>query len=242
MNMILPPGDNEVHLYCITLPNSPSEQSRFEHLLSTVESYRADLLKDNRAKKRYIAGRGVLREILGGYLGVAPGKVLITTGMHGKPYLAECAEKIRFNLSHTGDVLLLAVSGRLEVGVDIETMETEKPLIDMAKLSFSHQEQGELLSIPAGLRTAAFYRCWVRKEACMKACGTGFSLASNSFTISLRNDMTLSQKVFCNQTAWHILDINVPHRYCAALAVEALTSSPPPTPVLINHHGIYEVY
>jgi 4'-phosphopantetheinyl transferase len=218
-------------MYSIALPHHPSELSHLENLLSASETDRAGQLKNDRAKKRYIAGRGVLREILGGYLGVAPEKVQIATGEHGKPYLADCAENIRFNLSHTGEVMLLAVSSSLEVGVDIETIETDKPLNDIARIAFSLREQEELLSIPsAHQQTTAFYRCWVRKEACIKACGSGFSLPGNSFDVTCCNEEKPSRIVCCNQSFWHVLDIHVPQPYCAALAVEAgCPSQSPPT-------------
>jgi 4'-phosphopantetheinyl transferase len=243
MNTSPQPGDGEVHMYFIALPHHPSELSRLEHLLSTSETDRAGLLKNDHVKKRFIAGRGVLREILGGYLGVAPEKVRIATGEHGKPYLAECAENIRFNMSHTGDVLLLAVSASLEVGVDIETIGTDKPLNDIARIAFSLREQEELLSHPsAHLQTTAFYRCWVRKEACMKASGRGFSLPSNSFDVTCCNQKNPLLTIQCNQSSWHVLDIHVPQRYCAAIAVEARCSSlPPPKLVWVVPESLTEV-
>ncbi|NTW98908.1 MAG: 4'-phosphopantetheinyl transferase superfamily protein [Geobacteraceae bacterium] len=226
--------DGEVHLYCSPLPHSPPELSRLEHLLSTSETDRAGLLKDKHAKIRYIAGRGMLREILGGYLGVLPGKVQIAAGMHGKPYLVDGAEYIRFNLSHSGDVMLLAVSANVEVGVDIESMVADRPLKDMARIAFSLREQEELFSLPSGdLQTKAFYRIWTRKEACLKACGRGFSLLNNSFDVNFSTEEPL-HAVCCNQSFWHVLDLNVPHPYCAALAAEATGSSKSP-PKIVWH-------
>jgi 4'-phosphopantetheinyl transferase len=236
MIMTLQPGAGEVYLYRIVLSQQFPELSRLRQLLSKSETDRAAQLKDDLAKKRYIAGRGVLREILGGYVGVAPEKVRIVTGEHGKPYLAECTENIRFNLSHAEDMLILAVSAGREVGVDIEAIKADKPLNDLARLTFSLREQKELFILPSThLQTTAFYHCWVRKEACLKACGRGFSLQGSSFDVPMRIEKSPMQTLInCNQSFWHVQDIDVPENYCAAVAVEADGVSPsPPTIVWV---------
>jgi len=232
----LQPGDNEVYLYRIVLSQQFPELSRLRQLLSKHEAARSALLKDDLAKKRFIAGRGVLREILGGYVGVAPEKVRIATGKHGKPYLAERTGNIRFNLSHSEDMLILAVSTCREVGVDIETIKADKPLNDMARLAFSRREQEELFTLPSShLQSTAFYHCWVRKEACLKACGSGFSLPGSSFDVPICIEKLPTQTfINCNQSFWHLQDIDVPEKYCAAVAVEASGVSPsPPTIVWV---------
>ena len=232
----LQPGGDKVYLYRIVLSQLLPELSRLRQLLSKSETGRAALLKDDLAKKRFIVGRGVLREILGGYAGVVPEKVRIVTGEHGKPYLAECTENIRFNLSHSEDMMILAVSTCREVGVDIEAIITDKPLNNMARLAFSRREQEELFTIPSShLQAKAFYHCWVRKEACLKACGRGFSLPGSSFDVPMRFEKPPMQTLInCNQSFWHIQDIDVPEKYCAAVAVEACGVSPsPPTIVWV---------
>ncbi len=234
MNVIPRPLDGEIHLYCLTLPQDSAEQSRLGRHLSTSETDRAGLLKSDRAKMRYIAGRGVLREIIGGYLGSEPADVRFASGEHGKPLLENCEENLRFNLSHADELLILAVAAGIEVGVDIERVDADKPLHDMARLAFSRTEQEEMFSLPP----PAFYRCWVRKEACMKACGRGFSLRSDSFHVSPLLDETAALNVSCNHTFWQILDIDMPHHYCAALAVEARPSDSPPrtTHITVMQH------
>jgi len=216
------PLDGEVHLYCLTLPHDVSELTRFERLLSTTELDRACLLRSDPARNRYIAGRGKLRDILGGYLGIDPAEVRIATGEQGKPFLADAAVDLRFNLSHVDDVLVLTVAAGVEVGVDIERIETDKPIHDMARLAFSRREQEELLAMPVSQQIQAFYRCWVSKEACLKACGKGFSLPGSSFDVPICFDEPAMQTIInCNQSLWHVQDIDVPDKYCAAVAVEA---------------------
>ena len=235
------PPEGQVHIYCLTLPRHPLELSHFGCFLSVREKDRAGSLLNDQVRKRFIAGRGVLREILGGYLGVEPENVPIATGEHGKPFLDGCAENIKFNLSHSGDMLLLAVAAGIEVGIDIEKTEAGKPLKDMAKIAFSRHEQETVFSLASpSLQAAAFYRCWVRKESCLKACGRGFSLSSDSFDVFLPGEELRTLTAFCDHAYWDVLDIYVPQGFCAALAVESRGSVfPHPVPVIIAHRLSY---
>jgi len=229
------PLDGEIHLYCTTLPQEASELTRFERLLSVSETDRACKLKSSKARNRFIAGRGMLRGILGGYLCIDPAEVRIAAGEHGKPFLDEGAFDLRFNLSHADEIMVLAVSAGIEVGIDLERIDADKAIHDMARLAFSRQEQEELLALPASRQSEAFYRLWVRKEACLKACGRGFSLPGSSFSVPLFNEAATSSQVCCNGTFWQVMDIDAPCDYCAALVYETRTSAlPPPKPVLIT--------
>jgi 4'-phosphopantetheinyl transferase len=225
------PLDCEVHIYCLALPpQNPSELLRLKQLLSESEIDRVNMLKSDQAKERFIERRGVLREILGGCLGIEPEDVRLDAGEHGKPYLVDCGENLRFNLSHAGEMFLLAVSAGIEVGIDIEAIDLDKPLNNMAKLAFSRHEQEELLKFTSSqLQTEAFFSCWVRKEACLKACGRGFSLPGSSFDVPLHITEPPMPVISCNQKLWHVMNIDVPKNYCAALAVEiGCLSLPPP--------------
>jgi 4'-phosphopantetheinyl transferase len=242
MNRTQLPHDNEIHLYYLTLPHHPAELLRLEQFLSRSETDRAGRLKDDRVRRRFIAGRGKLREILAGYLGISPVLVHIKTGADGKPSLADPAYTIRFNLSHTGDVLLLAVVDNREVGVDIESMESGKPLKSMARTVFSDHEQNELLHLPCAELQKAFYRFWVRKEACLKASGKGFSFLNRSFDVNGPVDGTSAHTVCCDGLYWQILDIQVPHPYCASLAVAVDSPAQlPPTVVIPAHNSLLYV-
>lgn len=235
MNRTPWPRDGEVHIHSLTLPLESPHLTYLCRHLSASESERAGSLKSDRAQKQFITGRSVLRDILGGYLAVDPGSVPLGTGEHGKPFLTDGAA-LRFNLSHAGDLMIIAVAAGVEVGVDIEKIEADKPFDAMARLAFSSREQEELHDTPPSLLASLFYRCWTRKEACLKACGSGFSLHGNSFDVTLHAKSTATQLVRCGRSCWHVLDIGVPHPYCAALAVEALDPAlPPPALVRLTH-------
>jgi len=145
--------------------------------------------------------------------------------------------RLCFNLSHSGDKFLLAVAANREVGVDIERLAPGKPLRDMARMVFSPHEQDALSRLSSPHLEIAFYRSWVRKEACLKACGRGFSLPSNSFEVSPPDEKTTVMMVYCNQQYWQVLDLDMPPRYCAALAVESNgANQTPPIVLRIDHH------
>lgn len=238
MNTTPWPRDNEVHLYGLALPNDPVELVRLGGFLTTSETERAGLLRSEQAKMRYIAGRGVLREILGGYLGIEAKTVQLVTGAHGKPFLAGAEANLCFNLAHSGDNYLLAVAANREVGIDIERIIPGKPLGDMTRMVFSRHEQEQLARLASTHLEAAFYRCWVRKEACLKACGTGFSLPSNSFDVSPLSEATADMIVSCNQQCLQVLDLDMPPRYCAAMAVESVCSTRHPIRVVWVDHRL----
>jgi 4'-phosphopantetheinyl transferase len=232
------PLDGEVHLHGLVLSHDPAELTRLGGLLSANEASRAGSLKSDPVKRRFVAGRGVLREILGGYLGIDGKHVQLTAGEHGKPFLVDRTKGLSFNLAHSGDTVLLAVAAGREVGVDIERIDAGKPLGVMAGMVFSHREQEQLSGLAPPQREEIFYRCWVRKEACLKACGTGFSLPVNSFEVPPPDEGTGVLTACCQGKYWHVLDIDVPRGFCGALAVETCGSTqPPPTVIRVDHGG-----
>jgi len=211
------PQENKVHIHRAVLG------SEAERYVSLNERVRAERLLDPYKKKRFLAGRGLLREILGGYLGIQPDEVHFTMGEHGKPCLSTTAgnkEQLHFNLSHSGTMFLLAITATREVGVDIEQLNNDIPFSDMARIAFSPREQKELFDLPHHLQLAAFYRCWTRKEAYLKASGMGFALKSNRFDVSLLPETPVAVAAPDNQFPWLLWDIDVPLNHCAALAVK----------------------
>ena len=135
---------------------------------------------------------------------------------------------LSFNLSHAAGLAVLAVSLRREVGIDMERMTKDLPYRDIARMFFSAREKEELFSLPQQEQLAAFYRCWSRKEAYLKGCGRGFSETSDIFDVSLLPGdppALIEHRQSPGEPArWSLIDIPVPHGFCAALAVEG--SSP----------------
>jgi 4'-phosphopantetheinyl transferase len=220
------PAPGQVHLHLVSLVCTESELARLECFLTEDELQRCNRLIDRDRRDRAVAGRGLLRQMLGDYLAEEPGSVLLSEGEFGKLHLSEHLEhdSISFNLSHAGDRLLLAVCTGCEIGVDLEAVRLDLAFRPMAERYFSVHEQQELFSLPVAGQLAAFYRCWTRKEAYLKGTGTGFSQPANVFDVSLlpqHPPALLAHRGAPDEVErWSIRDVALPGGYCGAVAVE----------------------
>jgi 4'-phosphopantetheinyl transferase len=176
------PAD-EVHIWIASLDVSPARRDELERLLSDDERERARRFRFDRDRHRYIAGRGQLREALSRYVGEQPAGLRFRYGPHDKPYLV--GDGPHFNLSHSGPVMLLALSSAAEVGIDVELDVQDLARERIAERFFSPGEVRALRALPAALQARAFLHCWTRKEAFIKARGDGLSLALDSFDVTL---------------------------------------------------------
>jgi 4'-phosphopantetheinyl transferase len=220
------PAPGQVQLRLVSLDCSAHELERLQVFLTEDELQRCNRLIDRERRDRAVAGRGLLREMLAGYLGEKPEELLLSQGEFGKLHLSEHlgSDSISFNLSHAGKHLLLAVCLGYEVGVDLELVREDLDFRPMAERYFSAREQRELFSLPEPGQRAAFYRCWTRKEAYLKGTGTGFSQPANAFDVSLlpQHPPALLDHRGAPQEVerWSIRDLEMPEGYCAAVAVE----------------------
>lgn len=222
----MPPEAGAVAVYLDAFARDSAELARLERFLAPDELHRAGRLLDPRARNRFVAGRGFLRETLAGYLGEEPARLRLAAGEFGKPCLAESEQSagVCFNLSHAGDYCLLAVAVNRAVGIDLEQVRNDLPFREMARRYFSVRERAELFSLPEERQLAAFYHCWTRKEAYLKGCGSGFSQPCDSFAVSLlpgAPPALLQHRHAPDEPArWTIINIPVPPGYCASLAAE----------------------
>ncbi len=157
-------------------------------LLSRDEGQRASRFHFERDRKRFIVCRGILREILGTYLQVNPDRIDFTYGPQGKPYLKDSEGQtdgsVFFNVSHSSGWAIYAL-GLGEVGVDLEFV---RPIPEMQALVdqyFSVAERSAFRSVAPDLKLKAFYSCWTRKEAYVKACGGGLQIPLDQFDVSV---------------------------------------------------------
>ena len=187
-----PPADlavssDEVHVWRASLDQPELYVQRLAQTLSADECMRSKRFYFERDRRRFIVGRGILRMILGCYLGIEPSCLKFWYGSHGKPALAEPASgrKIRFNVSHSQGVALYALTCNREVGVDLERLRSISDAERIAKRFFSSQENAVLQALPANLKHEAFFTCWTRKEAYIKARGEGLSFSLDLFDVSL---------------------------------------------------------
>jgi len=175
---------DDVHVWSLSLDLPQAELRRLESLISTEETARAERFAFPLDRRRYVAAHGLLRLVLSGYLGTGPDAIAFRSNGDGKPRLAH-PERLRFNLSHSGVLGLLAVSANREVGIDVEEIRDLEDIEDLAKTCFSPVEQAAFAAVPAVQRSWALFAGWTRKEAFLKALGEGLSRPLDSFDVSL---------------------------------------------------------
>jgi len=220
------PESGEIHIRLAALDRPEPELDQFQRILSPDERLRANRLLNKMLRDRFVAGRIILRQILAYYLSLPPAQIHLSTNEHGKPCLAKnlAKSKLCFNLSHSDNLAIIAVTHTCDVGVDMEHIREDLEFHAMAKRFFSSCEQGELFSLPPEQQLAAFYRCWTRKEAYLKGCGCGFSQPSTCCDVSLLPNhppALLEHRIHSAEPEyWNLTDISVPPGFCAALAMK----------------------
>jgi medium-chain acyl-[acyl-carrier-protein] hydrolase len=181
-------GEGEVHVWRVPLDQPEEYPARLRPLLSADEEARAGRFRFPRDRARFIVGRGLLRVLLGRYLSSPPERLRFAYGACGKPILAEgpAAGGLCFNVAHSDGLALIGVTRGREVGVDLERLRPDLAMERLATNCFSAQELQDLRAVPREMRTQAFFHCWTRKEAYLKATGTGLSAALDRFDVTLR--------------------------------------------------------
>ncbi len=219
-------GSKEVHVWSTFLDVDAERVLSLQRLLTEDELVRAERLRITPVRDRFIVARAFVRQVLARYLEREAGDIRFVYGRHGKPELAEGNDEtaIRFNLSHSGNMALMAIARDREVGVDVEQMRPEICYLPLAERFFSPCEVAALRSLPENTRLEAFYTCWTRKEAYIKGCGAGLSLPLDSFDVSLHPRepaALLSHRTLPGEVSrWSIADIPVPPGYHASLVFE----------------------
>jgi len=173
----------------------------------------------------FLMARGLLRLVLSRYLGADPAALQFTYGPHGKPALAIAgASWLRFNVSHSGRVALYAIARDREVGVDVEHLRPELATWQLASAFFAEAEVRALRQLGDDLRPDAFFACWTRKEAYVKATGEGLFLALDSFEVPVSADTTpdLRTPLYSNGSAWCVRSLDAGNTYAAGCAAQGM--------------------
>jgi 4'-phosphopantetheinyl transferase len=174
----------EIQIWGIWLTASDAAVAYYHSILSVDERHRAERFRFGNLRRSYILSRGGLRIVLAHYLGCAPTGIEFIGGPKGKPALRH-SSRIQFNVSHSGQMALYALTVGCELGVDVEQLRTLEDTESIAKRFFSPGEASELLSLNSEERGPAFFRCWTRKEAYVKAIGDGLTIPLNGFQVTL---------------------------------------------------------
>ena len=217
---------DEAHVWRVALDQPPSRVAELRTLLSADERQRAERFAFPHLARRFAVGRGALRTILGRYLGRAPAEIRFRYGPRGKPALVETPNApLRFNLSHSHELAVCVVTRGREVGVDVEWVERSSVECDrIAAAFFSPAERAALGVLPESARTAAFFDCWTRKEAYLKARGDGLAIPLDAFDVSLAPGAPAALLAGRGPAAdvgrWRLQALDAGPGYRAALAVE----------------------
>lgn len=212
-----PLAAGEVHVWAVPLDGDPDA---YGNLLCKAEQERLQRYRFADHQRRYQIGHGALRLILAGYLNVEPMAIDYRLGPRGKPYVV--GDGLYFNLSHSGKLALIGVA-QSELGVDVEKVRHLESLRQIAERHFSDSEFQKLDALSDSDRELAFYRCWTRKEAFIKALGEGLSMALDSFDVSLDQapELLASHDGREDPKKWSMLDVSPGPEFVGALAMRA---------------------
>ena len=219
----------EVHIWRIALDCAATSAAALRATLSPEEEQRAARFRSPELYERWTVAHGALRCILATYARCEPSLVVFRAGPHGKPALAWPVEDIPFNLSHTDGLALVAIAGSGRVGIDAETVRSTIDVEDLSRRFFAPAEATEILALSPDARLAAFFTCWTRKEAFVKALGGGLSVPLDRFQVSVRSDEPARVLWVDGEESdrWNLLDVGEPG-VAAALVVDG------PAPALLR--------
>jgi 4'-phosphopantetheinyl transferase len=209
----------EIHVWRVSSRREFREAVPFTSLLSADERRRAGQFRFEKDRRLYVAAHGALRALLGAYEGVDGREVQLVSGAQGKPMIAAPAgTDLQFNLSHSHELALVAVTRARAIGVDVEQVKYEFAFEEIAGRYFTPRETAVLLALPKELQRAAFFKCWTSKEAFLKAKATGLSGALDDVEIVLdaKGRVTIRAQV----PGWSLLELPQLADYEASVVVE----------------------
>lgn len=220
-----------LHLWVGRFSALAARRTFFESLLAADEQQRAARFVAEDVRERFILARGMLRVLAGRYLKVGPEAIRFTYGARGKPALVN--SDLRFNLSHSGDLIVTGFMRRREVGVDIEEIRPMPEMKRVAMDNFSPAEFEIWYALPSAVQMRAFFTCWTRKEAYIKATGDGFRLPLANFDVSFAPGEAprLLRAQGDDPARWSLLHLDLAPEYLGAACVQG------PAPRL-NIYGI----
>jgi len=206
----------DVQCWSVRLDAAPET---YYAVLSDDERKRSARFGFERDRRRFVVAHGVLRDLLGRYLGTDPGQIRFVCNVFGKPELhPEFGGRLRFNLSHSADLALIAIARDARVGVDVERIEGrgESNYADVARSFFSATEVDGLSRVPSHLYDQAFFSCWTMKEAYVKGRGEGLTLPLTSFSVPITSDPAPAA---VRRGRWSLFTLQPAPGYVGAIAV-----------------------
>lgn len=220
--------DHDIYVWRVDLTHPDANPDELKHVLADHERSRALDFKFPRDSRRFVVARAALRHILATVLDTEPRSLQFSTSIYGKPRLTK--GNVHFNLSHSGTVALIAVARDRELGIDIEEMRYLDDAVSIAR-NFFAPEEARRLAVMTDRATIirAFFECWTRKEAFIKATGEGLSRPLDGFQVTFFPDEIAELRIRSGDSgSWTLVDMNPGPGYCAALVYEQLANRPTP--------------
>lgn len=216
----------EIHLWRVSLDSALLDRRHFADILSSDERLRAQRFVFEKHRQAYISARGVLRSLVGAYVGLEPRRVRFYYEPCGKPYINHLLgeHQLHFNLAHSHQLALYAFALDRRIGIDVEYLDGQLNYQELARTVFSPCEWAALQQVPEPQRCEAFFDGWTRKEAYVKACGQGLLYPLQQLEVSLHPDRpaalltTRPDPAECSQ--WLMLAIEPGPGYTGAVVVE----------------------
>lgn len=233
--IIAPLQINEVHVFAASLNRSQEEISARREILIEPELTRAARFYKEEHRTRFVVTRSLLRQLLAGYLAAKdPSKILLHETKFGKLFIEQectgmCKMRLQFNVSHSNELALFAFTLQHSVGVDVEFMRDDAELEGVARKFFAPEEVKDFFSAPLNERMQAFFRCWTRKEAFIKALGEGLSYPLKNFAVDLLTagegeiPLTIHDATQAIHP-WHLFALCPAPNYVGALAVKGIVN------------------
>lgn len=217
-------GD-EIHVWHAAVDREEKNLGRLEASLSPDEKARADRFHFANDRNRFVAARGLLRELLGTYLQQSPADLEFSCAKYGKPSLSggNASSGLCFNVSHSAGMAVYAFAKERNLGIDVERVRPEFGGEDIARRYFSAREIADLRTLPPDARAEGFFHCWTRKEAYLKATGMGLQIPLDSFAVSLLPGKPV-QFLEGVERRWHLNAFHPAEGYVAAAVYDGAPS------------------
>jgi 4'-phosphopantetheinyl transferase len=193
-----------------------------EPCLDGRDRERAARFRFSEDRERFVLGRGLLRKCLGRCLRQTPETIELAYTDRGRPILPR-DETVQFSISHTHDLVAIAVTAGARVGIDLEYVQTHPDLLELAQQIFSEEDMQAFQALPRGEMRTAFFRAWTRKEAYLKARGEGIAEGLRQISVSLGPEETSAIQDVRDESAaqtWRLLSLPVPADYMGSVACD----------------------
>ncbi len=213
-------GPEEAHIWAVRLNVTTPQFDSLATVLSSDERHRAEQFRLDAPRQRFVIARAALRILLSRYFGVTPAEVAISVDAYNKPRLADeqHATGLRFNVAHSGNLALVAITHGCEIGVDVERLRIVRHALHISQRYFHPAEVAAIVAAAPAARDAAFMRCWTGKEAVLKAIGTSITGSLAGFQVPI--DDAQDRGTWIDARCW-LRRLDVGDDYAAAVAVVA---------------------